>query len=371
MANEIIDQSPVVRQLMSDLETVYDILFSAKARFEHAILERPTAQRTKDCPALYDGEKLLLGALDRAMSHAKTSVDRANEKLRVSGLPVDASERAYKNYLNALKIRRSKEQQACSSTNGNVCSKPQPSCSRGREGPAEVQKFLHESSQTSARVESSKRPKVPKVEVKGIPVEKTSTLSLGGSSLDDVIAELPIELGDTNIAPFCTDGKLEMGVPSITQDHSKVHARSHQSLDQQNSQISCSPTNHDGPFLSSFQRQNFQSSRSLAGVEEMYQFSVPQVHSVSNKEAAPDEAKVLEPVLEVPTSNPNDFLEGYPLLASGSGTTGKAGRGKPRVSHKPKAKTNNKLALDQVRKSNRKVNEPLYKDLSSDSDNAM
>ena len=308
MANEIIDQSPVVRQLMSDLETVHDILFSAKARFEHAILERPAAQRTKYCPALYYREKLLLGALDRAMSHAKTSVDRANEKLRVSGLPVDASERAYKNYLNALKIRRSKEQQTCNSTNGNFGSKPQPSCSRGR-GPAEVQKFLHESLQTSARVESSK-PKVPKVEVKGIPVEKTSTLSLRGSSLDDVIAELPIEMGDTNIAPVCTDGKLEMGVSSITHDHSKVHARSHQSLDQQNSPISCSPTNRDGPFLSAFQRQNFQSSRSLAGLEEMYQFSVPQVHSVSNKEAAPDEAKVLEPVLEVPTSNSNDFLEG-------------------------------------------------------------
>ena len=98
MANEIIDQSSLVRKLMRDLEIVYDILFSAKARFDHAILERPTAQRTKHCPALYNGEKLLLGALDRAMSHAKTSIDHANEKLRLSGLPVDASERAYKNY---------------------------------------------------------------------------------------------------------------------------------------------------------------------------------------------------------------------------------------------------------------------------------
>ena len=110
MTSKHTDQASMVSQHINDMETIHDILFSAKTRFEQAVLERPTATKLKDNPVLNDGEKLLLGAIERAMVHAKASVDRANRDHRMFSSRNEATQRAHKNYLNALKIRSLREQ---------------------------------------------------------------------------------------------------------------------------------------------------------------------------------------------------------------------------------------------------------------------
>ena len=107
MTSKHTDQASIVSQLINDMDSTHDILFSEKSRFGQAGIE---TNNYKDNLLLYDGEKLLLGAIGRAMVHAKASVDGTNRDHRMFSSRNEATQREHKNYLNPLKISNPREQ---------------------------------------------------------------------------------------------------------------------------------------------------------------------------------------------------------------------------------------------------------------------
>ena len=93
---------PLLNQSLEEMETIHDILFTAKAAFANAIVERPSALNTKDIPRLYDGEKVLLAAIDRVLANSKGSAEKLSGQRDELMASVKSSERCRVSYLSAL-----------------------------------------------------------------------------------------------------------------------------------------------------------------------------------------------------------------------------------------------------------------------------
>ena len=93
---------PLLNQSLEEMETIHDILFTAKAAFANAIVERPSALNTKDSPTLYDGEKILLAAIDRVLVNSKGSAEKLSGQRDELMASVKSSERCRVSYLSAL-----------------------------------------------------------------------------------------------------------------------------------------------------------------------------------------------------------------------------------------------------------------------------
>ena len=98
----------LVNDVVQDIEAIHGILFAAKNRFRNAIMERPTVPGLKDNPKLYDGEKLLLAAIDIAIGYAEKSVQRVAESKLVSPIRYKCK-RAENNYTQALQRQLAKK----------------------------------------------------------------------------------------------------------------------------------------------------------------------------------------------------------------------------------------------------------------------
>ena len=98
----------LVNDVVQDIEAIHGILFAAKNQFRNAIMERPTVPGLKDNPKLYDGEKLLLAAIDIAIGYAEKSVQRVAESKLVSPIRYKCK-RAENNYTQALQRQLAKK----------------------------------------------------------------------------------------------------------------------------------------------------------------------------------------------------------------------------------------------------------------------
>ena len=109
---------PLLNESLEETETIHDILFAAKGSFSNAILERPSGSNPKDKPKLFDGEKILLNAIDRALLHAKQTDKKLSAQRDEILRKATSKERARNNYLTALRILAEKRRKKC------VISKP-------------------------------------------------------------------------------------------------------------------------------------------------------------------------------------------------------------------------------------------------------
>ena len=98
----------LVNDVVQDLEAIHGILFAAKNQFRNAIMERPTLPGLKDNPKLYDGEKLLLAAIDIAIGYAEKSVQRVTASKLVSPRRYKC-QRAENNYTQAQQRQLAKK----------------------------------------------------------------------------------------------------------------------------------------------------------------------------------------------------------------------------------------------------------------------
>ena len=93
---------PVLDNSLEEIQTFHDILFSAKSSFSSAIMERPSCSNTKDVPRLFDGEKVLLTGIDRALLHAKNTAAIINAQRKDVLATVKSAERSHANYVTVL-----------------------------------------------------------------------------------------------------------------------------------------------------------------------------------------------------------------------------------------------------------------------------
>ena len=100
---------PLLNHSLEEMETVHDILFAAKSCFATAIVERPTTSNAREKPKLYDGEKVLLNAIDRALLHSKQASDTLTTQRNKIISEVKSRERSRTNYLAALRKLASKK----------------------------------------------------------------------------------------------------------------------------------------------------------------------------------------------------------------------------------------------------------------------
>ena len=93
---------PLLDNSLEEIQTIHDILFSVKSSFSSAIMERPSCSNTKDVPRLFDGEKVLLTGIDRALLHAKNTAAIINAQRKDVLATVKSAERSHANYVTAL-----------------------------------------------------------------------------------------------------------------------------------------------------------------------------------------------------------------------------------------------------------------------------
>ena len=93
---------PLLNNSLDEIETIHDILFSAKASFSNAIAQRPSCTN-KVVPRLYDGEKILLAAIDKVLLHAKKAAGKISKERNDLLATVQSTERSRANYVSALK----------------------------------------------------------------------------------------------------------------------------------------------------------------------------------------------------------------------------------------------------------------------------
>ena len=93
---------PLLDNSLEEIQTFHDILFSAKSSFSSAIMERPSCSNTKNVPRLFDGEKVLLTGIDRALLHAKNTAAVINAQRKDVIATVKSAERSLANYVTAL-----------------------------------------------------------------------------------------------------------------------------------------------------------------------------------------------------------------------------------------------------------------------------
>ena len=94
---------PLLNHSLEKMETVHDILFAAKSCFAAAIVERPTTSNAREKPKLFDGEKVLLNAIDRALLHSKQASDTLTIQRNKIVSEVELRERSRTNYSAALR----------------------------------------------------------------------------------------------------------------------------------------------------------------------------------------------------------------------------------------------------------------------------
>ena len=88
---------PLLNNFLDEVETIHDILFSAKASFSNAIAQRPSCTN-KVVPRQYDGEEILLVLL-----YAKTVAVKISKERNDLLATVQSTERSRANYVSALK----------------------------------------------------------------------------------------------------------------------------------------------------------------------------------------------------------------------------------------------------------------------------
>ena len=79
-------------------------------------MERPSVSNTKDKPNLYDGEKILLTGIDRALLHAQQTAQRLSIQRDEMVTQAASKERARANYLSALRKLADKRRRKCLAT---------------------------------------------------------------------------------------------------------------------------------------------------------------------------------------------------------------------------------------------------------------
>ena len=94
---------PLLNRSLGELETVHDVLFSARASFWNAVMERPTGSCVKDLPKLFDGERILLNAIDRVLLLTRESVRNFSTERDDLVSKVKSSERSRANHITALR----------------------------------------------------------------------------------------------------------------------------------------------------------------------------------------------------------------------------------------------------------------------------
>ena len=164
-------------------------MFTARAQFRNAILERPTASRVKDCSAVFDAEKLLFSGNDRTRSCAKNKASRVKKTIETESPKIQlTSSRFEMNRFKALQILRLKNL-----LSGKSLKRPQTS---------ELETVVTLESSSVATPKKKDRTcalsrKVNKDRTRALSTFETAATDnlsyvFGGSSVEDAIVELPI-----------------------------------------------------------------------------------------------------------------------------------------------------------------------------------
>ena len=213
---------PLLNNSLDKIETIQDILFSAKASFSNAIAQRPSCTN-KVVPRLYDGEKTLLSAIDKVLLHAKKAAGKFSKERNDLPATVQSTTKSMQKLRNNGASSNELPAKKLSNTTHTVSPRvlyppamksfsASPRLSTSAFHASNAQFLSAQSSEGNCKdinhiqrvITNPSRPKISagkKVKrMKQLQVLKRteisdtkSMLSLGGSSLDDVIANLPIE----------------------------------------------------------------------------------------------------------------------------------------------------------------------------------